>query len=71
MIDARTDGKIQLHIAAKKSYAGGCRNIGMQYEKDTDYTWFVDSDDYLTNSSVLKQIADVLSSNSLPDIFAF
>ena len=71
MIDARTDGKIQLHIAAKKSYAGGCRNIGMQYEKDTDYTWFVDSDDYLANSSVLKQIADVLSSNSLPDIFAF
>lgn len=71
IIDARADNKIQLHIAVKKSYAGGCRNIGMQYEKDADYTWFVDSDDYLTNNNVLKQITDILSSNSLPDIFAF
>lgn len=71
LINARNDNKIQLHIATKKSYAGGCRNIGMQFEKDADYTWFIDSDDYLANSSVLKQIAEVLSTNSLPDIFAF
>lgn len=71
MIDAKDNRKIQLHTVTKKSYAGGCRNIGMQYEKDADYTWFVDSDDYLTNSSVLKQIAEVLLSNGQPDIFAF
>lgn len=71
MIRQRHDDKIQLHTATKKSYAGGCRNIGMQYKKDADYTWFVDSDDYLANSSVLKWIADMLSANNLPDIFAF
>lgn len=71
IIQQRHDNKIQLHIAIKKSYAGGCRNIGMQYEKNTDYTWFVDSDDYLTSNNVLRQIADVLTANNLPDLFAF
>lgn len=40
----------------KKGYAGAARNKGLDYPIDSDYTWFIDSDDWIYDKNVLYTI---------------
>lgn len=42
--------------AETKRYAGGCRNIGIDYPLDCEYYYFMDSDDYLYSITSLEKI---------------
>ena len=46
--------------AAKKIYAGGCRNIGIDYPIDCNYCYFIDSDDYLSSNRSLQIMHDAI-----------
>ena len=51
----------------QKRLNGGARNEGyLHVSKDTDYIWYVDSDDWLRDSDVLKRINDNLKCE--PDV---
>ena len=52
----------------KKGYAGAARNAGLNYNIDSSYTWFIDSDDWMYDNDVLMRIYDVIKKNSSPDI---
>lgn len=41
-----------------KEYAGGARNVGLEYPIDCKYILFIDSDDWLYNNTVLSRIHD-------------
>lgn len=53
--------------APKKLYNGGSRNEGMKYFEDTEYTLFLDSDDWLASDSVLQDLHDFIIDTGLPD----
>lgn len=53
--------------ADKKRYAGGCRNIGIDYPLDCEYYYFLDSDDYLASNKSLQIMYDAIRSNN-PDM---
>lgn len=52
--------------AGEKLYAGGCRNIGMEWPVESEYTWFLDSDDWLASDSVFGDIKKAAEGS--PDI---
>ena len=52
----------------EKRYAGGARNEGIDYPIDSEYTWFIDSDDWLYDENVLKRIYDTATNNDFPDL---
>lgn len=55
-------GKVFLIESEKHSYSGHARNLGIQCDAFTSkYTWFVDGDDKLYNSSVLKLLYEKAS----------
>lgn len=58
--------KLKVIRADEKMYAGGCRNIGMDYGVESEYTWFLDSDDWLASDGVFGFIKK--ASETLPDI---
>ena len=62
------------HFAAfrspKKKYAGGCRNLGMDYPVDCEYMCFVDSDDYYASNDSLQKLYDAVK-NDKPDVLLF
>ena len=45
--------KIVFIKSTQKKYAGGCRNIGINYSLLCDYYFFIDGDDYLYSNNVL------------------
>lgn len=50
----------------QKRYNGGARNEGYLYiSKDTDYIWYLDSDDWLKDEHVLEKINDNLGADVL------
>lgn len=51
----------------KKGHEGGARNKGIDYPIDCEYYYFVDSDDYLHDKDVLKDVNKTLLKN-FPDI---
>ena len=51
---------VSLIRANRKVYNGGARNIGIRFPSKQPYTMFIDSDDWLYNKHVLRNIARVL-----------
>lgn len=52
---------------AEKLYAGGCRNAGLDEDCNSEYTIFLDSDDYFTDGSALQDMHDCAVANGMPD----
>lgn len=50
-----------------KLYNGGARNIGINYNLDSEYTLFLDNDDWFENENVLQQIYENAIDNKNPD----
>lgn len=49
MYERKYPDKMVVLRAETKRYAGGCRNIGIDYPLDCEYYYFLDSDDFLCN----------------------
>lgn len=56
--------------ADRKLYAGGCRNLGMDYPVDCEYMCFVDSDDYYYSKDSLQKLYDSVKDDR-PDVLLF
>ena len=54
----------------KKLYAGGCRNAGIDFPVESEYTCFVDSDDYYSSQDSLKILYDSVK-DGVPDVLLF
>ena len=52
--------KIVYKQLASKGYAGAARNVGLDYPIDCKYILFIDSDDWLHDNKVLKNIHDTI-----------
>lgn len=64
----RYSDKIIYHQLTTKGYAGACRNWGIDYNLKSQYTWFIDSDDWLYDENVLENIYDNIIEYDYPDI---
>jgi glycosyltransferase involved in cell wall biosynthesis len=51
----------------EKGHEGGCRNMGIDYPIDCEYYYFIDSDDYLYDNEVLKDVFKKIN-NNYPDV---
>lgn len=51
----------------KKLFNGGARNLGLSVDIDSEYTLFLDSDDWFCNDNVLQGIHDCIVNNGYPD----
>ena len=60
--------KIKYIQAPEKSYAGGCRNIGIDFKMQSMYTLFIDSDDWLHDENVLKNLYSEAKQHNFPKI---
>lgn len=70
----RYSGKFFAVRAETKRYAGGCRNVGLGFSGiDAEYTYFLDSDDYLASSGTVAEMERSIRSAGNPDaaLFAF
>lgn len=56
MYERKHPGKLVVLRAKTKRYAGGCRNIGIDYPLDCEYYYFMDSDDYLYSNKSLEKV---------------
>lgn len=57
--------------AGKKSYQGICRNIGIEYPLESEYTWFIDADDYVLHQNVLALYKKLVEQHPDIEMFAF
>lgn len=69
MYERKYPDKLVVLRAETKRYAGGCRNIGIDYPLDCEYMYFVDSDDYLYSNDSLKIM--YINLQDKPDILLF
>lgn len=53
--------------AINKLYNGGARNLGLSFRSESEYTLFLDSDDWFVNENVLQEIHDIIVNNNMPD----
>lgn len=51
----------------EKCWNGGSRNVGLGYYTDSEYTLFLDSDDWFTSSTILQDLHDFLEAHDEPD----
>ena len=51
----------------KKLFIGGARNYGLHYEIDSEYTLYMDNDDWFDNDNVLLDIYKHIQENNKPD----
>lgn len=64
--------KLKLLRLDKKGYAGGARNAGIKYSKvESEYILFVDSDDWLIDSTALNRVFDQLKKCNFPDMLLY
>ena len=61
------DMNIHLIQMLDKVYNGGARNIGINYPIESEYTLFLDSDDWYDNNEVLEDIYNKIISSGYPD----
>ena len=54
---------------SEKRWNGGSRNVGLEYFKgsDSEYTLFLDSDDWFIDNTVLQNIHDFIEDEEYPD----
>lgn len=50
-----------------KVYNGGARNVGLRYPINSEYTLFLDSDDWYCSDNILEEIHKCIVSNEKPD----
>lgn len=61
-------GRAQVFLSSIKRYNGGSRNVGMnQAEQKSEYTLFLDSDDWLVDKDVLQNLHDFIVAKDNPD----
>ena len=60
--------KIIFHQLKKKGYAGACRNKALDYKLDSDYVFFIDSDDWLYDKNSLENLYNTILKNKNPDL---
>lgn len=58
---------VLLLYPGRKLYNGGARNIGIMWPIESEYTLFLDSDDWYKNDNVLEKIHDKIVENDFPD----
>lgn len=63
----RKDKRIVYIELEEKRYNGGTRNVGIQTPILSDYTLFIDNDDWFYNDKVLELINDTIIKNNNPD----
>ena len=50
-----------------KGYAGAARNFGIDFPIQSEYTWFIDSDDRLASNDVLDKMHKRIVADKFPD----
>jgi len=69
--ESKTDAHISWTIAINKAWNGGARNLGIEYgiwpEKESEYTLFLDSDDWFYDENVLQNLHDFIVNEDYPD----
>lgn len=63
----RKDKRIVYIELEEKRYNGGTRNVGIQTPILSDYTLFLDNDDWFYNDKCLERINDTIIYNYMPD----
>lgn len=63
----RKDKRIVYIELEEKRYNGGTRNVGIQTPLYSDYTLFLDNDDWFYNNKCLERINDTIIYNHMPD----
>lgn len=66
----RYPDKVILVQNSENKGAAGSRNIGLEYKIESEYTWFIDSDDYIYNTTVFQTFYDV-NKNIHADVYSF
>ena len=51
----------------KKLFIGGARNYGLHYDLESQYTLYMDNDDWFDNNNVLEDLHNHLVKNKYPD----
>ncbi len=69
LIKEYKDERIVLAENKTKKFNGGTRNVGIDYAKmfKTDYTLFLDNDDWFIDDTCLYEIARIIETNNYPD----
>lgn len=67
LVKEYNDDRIYFIELEEKRYNGGTRNVGIQAPLYSDYTLFLDSDDWFYNNKCLELINDTIIKNSNPD----
>lgn len=67
IIKEYNDHRIYFIELEEKRYNGGTRNVGIQAPLYSDYTLFLDSDDWFCNNKCLELINDTITKNNNPD----
>lgn len=67
LIKGYNDERIYFIELEEKRYNGGTRNVGIQVPLYSDYTLFLDSDDWFYNNKCLELINDTITKNNNPD----
>lgn len=67
LIKEYNDDRIHFIQLEEKRYNGGTRNVGIQAPLYSDYTLFLDNDDWFYNDKVLERINDTIIYNYMPD----
>jgi glycosyltransferase involved in cell wall biosynthesis len=53
---------------SEKKHAGGARNKGLEFYNDSEYTLFLDSDDYYLNDKSLEHLYSTIVFNNYPEL---
>ena len=61
------DSRFLLIYAPKKLWNGGSRNLGAEYYVDSEYTLYLDSDDWFADENVLQDLHDFIIKLGKPD----
>ena len=65
---AKDNDKIVCIDPKKKLYNGGARNVGIHYDIKSEYTLFLDNDDWFCDEDVFQAIHDNIIENKYPDL---
>ena len=60
-------GNIRFIPMKNKAYNGGARNVGLRCKEESEYTLFLDSDDWFSDDNVLERIHNCIIENNYPD----